>query len=110
MPGDQASSRSKGKLSCFFSSCVGTWDIYARDGGDGISKVVYVQGHQDSCLFARDCSRFSLRHGSAIGITVKGSWRTKTSFYLPQGYWDSYQFSRGVSRLLILDHLLPHDS
>ena len=109
MPGDQASSHGKGKVSWLFLSCVGNWDIFSRDGGDGLSKVVCVQQHQDSSLLARDRLGFSSRNRSAIGSLVKGSWRLKVPFYLPQVYWDSSQFSRGGSHLLILKHLSPQD-
>ena len=88
----------------------GTWDIFSCDGGDGPSKVMYVQRHQDSCLLARDSLGFPSRHGSTTGTLVKGSWWPKVPFYLSQGYWDSYQFSREVSHLLILKHLSPRDS
>ena len=87
-----------------------TWDICSRDGGDGPSKVVYVQQHQDSSLLATDSTGFSSRTVSATGTPVNRSWRLKIPYYLPQGYWDSCQFSRGVSQLLILLHLSPHDS
>ena len=110
MPGYQASSRCKGEVSWFFSSCSGTWDIFSRDGGDGPSKVVCVQQHQDYSLPARHRFEFSWKHGSAIGSLVKGSWRPKVPFYLPQGYWDSCQLSRGVRHLQILKHISPHDS
>ena len=45
----------------------GTWDIFSCDIGDGSSKVMNVQQHQDSSLLARDTLGFSSRHGSAIG-------------------------------------------
>ena len=86
-----------------------TWDVFVRDGGDGASKVVYVQRHQDYCLLARESMGFSLSHGSAIGTPVKGSWRPKTPLYLQQGYSHSYPFLRGVSHLLILKNLSLHD-
>ena len=88
----------------------GTWDIFSLDGGDGPSKVVCVQQDQVSSLLSRDSLGFSSRHVSAIRSPVKGSWRPKVPFYLPQGYWDSCQFSRGVSHLVILKHLSPHNS
>ena len=100
----------RGKSHGFSRVASGTWDIFSRDGGDGPSKVGCVQQHQDSSLLARDRLGFSSRHGSTIGSLVKGSWRPKVPFYLPQGYWDSCQFSRGVSHLLILKHLSLHDS
>ena len=100
----------RGKSYGFSRVASGSWDIFSRDGGDGPSKVVYVQQHLDSSLIARDSLGFSSRHVSAIRSPVKGSWRPKVPFYLPQGYWDSCQFSRGVSHLVILKHLSPHNS
>ena len=32
------------------------------------------------------------------------------AFQLPQGYWDSYRFSRGVRHRLLLKHWTPHSS
>ena len=100
----------RGKSHGFSRVASGTWDIFSRDGRDGLSKVVCVQQHQDSSLLARDRLGFSSRNRSAIGSLVKGSWRLKVPFYLPHVYWDSCQFSRGVSYLRILKHLSPHDS
>ena len=57
----------RGKSLGFSRVASGTWDVLSRDGGDGASKVVYVQRHQDSCQLARDSLGFSSRHGSAIG-------------------------------------------
>ena len=88
----------------------GTWDIFLGNGRDSASKFVYVQRHQDSCLLARDILGFSLRHGSAIGNPVKGSWRPKTLLYLQQEYSHFYPFLRGVIHLLILKHLSPCDT
>ena len=100
----------RGKSHGFSRDASGTWDIISCDGGDGPSKVVYVQQHTDSSLLARDSLGFSSRHVSAIRSPVKGNWGPRVPFYLPQGYWDSYQFSRAVSHLLILKHLSPHYS
>ena len=100
----------RGKSHGFSRVASKTWDIFLCDGGDGPSKVGCVQQYQDSSLLARDILGFSSRHGSAIGSLGNGSWRPKFPFYLPQEYWDSCQFSRGVSHLLILKHLSPHDS
>ena len=100
----------RGKSHGFSRVASGTWDVFSRDGGDGPSKAVCVKQHQDSSLLTRDRLGFSSRHQSAIGSLVKGSWRPKVTYYLPQGYWDSCQLSRGVSHFLILKHLSPHDS
>ena len=48
----------------------GTRDIFSSYGGDGPSKLVFVQRSQDSCLAARDTSGFSSRLGMAIGTPL----------------------------------------
>ena len=100
----------RGKSHGFSRVASGTWDVLSCDGGDGVSKVVYVQRHQDSCQLARESLGFSSRHGSAIGSPVKLSWRLIMPLYLQQVYSHSYPFLRGVIHLLILKHLSPCDS
>ena len=56
MQGNRASSLGKWEVSWFFSSWVGTSGIYSSYGGDGHSKLVFVQKRQDSCLIAMDTS------------------------------------------------------
>ena len=83
---------------------LGTWCIFSHNGWDGRSKFVFVQRPQISCLVARGTSGFSLGQGSAVGTPIQVRWRPRVPFPLPQGYWDSYQFSRGVGHRLILNH------
>ena len=37
------------------------WGIFPSYNGDGPSKLVFIQGHQDSCLVERDTSILSSR-------------------------------------------------
>ena len=56
MQGNRASSLGEAEVSWFFSSCGGNWGIFSTYGGDGHSKLVFVQQHQDSCLVTMDTS------------------------------------------------------
>ena len=40
----------RGKSHGFSRVAVGTWGIFSSYGGDGHSKLVFVQRRQDSCL------------------------------------------------------------
>ena len=42
------------KSHCFSQIAVGTWVIISIYGGDGPSKLVFVQRRQDTCLVARN--------------------------------------------------------
>ena len=44
---------------------MGTWVIISVYGGDGPSKLVFVERRQDTCLVARDMSGFSSRLGKS---------------------------------------------
>ena len=44
----------RGKSHCFSQIAVGTWVIISIYGGDGPSKLVFVQRRQDTCLVARN--------------------------------------------------------
>ena len=54
-----------------------------------------VQRRQDSCLVARDTSGFSARFARAIGSHLEVRQETQLPFQFPQGYFYSYQFSKG---------------
>ena len=41
----------------------GTWGRFSNYGGDDPSKLVFVQGRQDSCIVMRDTSGISSRLG-----------------------------------------------
>ena len=92
----------RGKSHCFSQYTVGAWGIFSSCDGDGPSKLVFVQPHQESCLVARDTSELSWRPGRAAGTLLNVSQRPRFPFQLPQGYWDSYQFARGVRHPLLL--------
>ena len=55
----------------------GTFSSY---GGDGYSKLVFVQRHQDSCLVTWDTSGISLRLGRAIQILLEVTQETEGPF------------------------------
>ena len=46
----------RGKSHGFSRVAVGTWGIFSSYGGDGHSKLVFVQQRQNSCLFTLDTS------------------------------------------------------
>ena len=64
---------------------VGTQGIFSRKGGDGPSKLVFVQRCQDSCLVARDTSGFSSRLGRAIGTPLEVRRETQGPFPVATG-------------------------
>ena len=55
-----------GKSNGFCRVAAGTWDIFSSYGGDGHSKLMFVQQRQDSCLLMRDTSVMSSRLGRAL--------------------------------------------
>ena len=50
--GNWASSHGKGEVSWVFSSCGWNMGIFSSYGGDGHSKLEFVQRRKDSSLFA----------------------------------------------------------
>ena len=69
------------KMSHGFSRVeAGTWGIFLSYGGEDPSKLMFVQRHQDSCLFMRDTSVISTRLGRAIRTILEVRWETKYSF------------------------------
>ena len=76
---------STGKSHGFSRIPAGTWGIFSSYGGDGPSKLVFVQRRQDSCLVARDNSRLSQRLGSAKGTPLEVRWETQGHFPLATG-------------------------
>ena len=99
-----ASSCCEGKSHDFSRVEAGTWGLFSSYISDSPSKLVFVQRCQDSCLVARETSEFSLSHGRAVGTPLQVRQKTQDTFQLPQEYWDSYQFSRGVRHRLFLKH------
>ena len=68
------------KSHCFSRVVTGTWAIFSNCGGDGQSKLMSVQRHQDSCLVRRDNSGISTRLGRAIRTLVEVRQETQCTF------------------------------
>ena len=60
----------RGKSLGFSQVAAGTWVMFSSYVGDSPSKLMFVQGHQDSCLVARDTWEFSSRLCRAIGTPL----------------------------------------
>ena len=56
MQGNRASSLGVGEVSSFSRVAAGTWGIFSSYGGDGHSKLEFVQRPQDTCLVMTDSS------------------------------------------------------
>ena len=69
-----------GKTPGFSRVVVGTWGIFSSYGGDGHSKLMFVQRCHDSCLAKRDTSGNSTRLGRAIQTLLDVRWETKRPF------------------------------
>ena len=80
MQGHRDSSHGKGEVSWFFSSCGGNLGIFSSYGGDGHSKLAFVQRCQDSCLVTRDTSGISPRLGKAIRTLLDVNRETEGPF------------------------------
>ena len=70
----------KGKSHGFSRVSAGTWCIFSNYGGDDLSKLVFVQQRQDSCLVTRDTSEISLRLHMAIRMLLEVRWKTQCPF------------------------------
>ena len=70
----------------FSRVAAGTWGRFSNYGGDDPSKLVFVQGSQDSCLVTRDRSGISSRLGRAIRTLLEERRRPRVLFLLPQLY------------------------
>ena len=57
----------RGKSRGFSLVAVGTWGIFSSYGGDDLSKLLFVQRHQYSCLFMRDTPGISLSLAGKYG-------------------------------------------
>ena len=68
--GNRASSRCEGEVSWFFWSCGPNLGYILELEGKGLSRHMFVQRRQDSCLGARDTSGFSSSLGMAIGTRL----------------------------------------
>ena len=49
----------------------GTWGIFLSYGGDGHSKLVFVQRRQDSCPVTRDISGISTKLGRPVQMLLE---------------------------------------
>ena len=70
----------RGKSHGFSQVAPGTWDIFSSYSGDGPSKLMFVQRHQDSCLVTRDTSGISSWFGRAIGTLLEAMQETQSPF------------------------------
>ena len=61
----------RGKSQGFSRNKAETWGIFLSYGGDGLSKLEFVQRRHDSCLVASDTLGFSPRLGRAIGTPIQ---------------------------------------
>ena len=59
---------------------MGTWGAFLSYGGDGHSKLVFVQLHQDFCLVTTDSSGISSRPGRAIWTLLEVRRETEGPF------------------------------
>ena len=48
-----------------------TWGTFSNYSGNGHSKLMFVQRHQETCLVMRDTSAISTRLGKAIGTLLE---------------------------------------
>ena len=60
-----------GKSHGFSQVVARTWGTFSSYSGDDPSKLVFVQGCQDSCLVTRDISGISSRLGRAIQMLLE---------------------------------------
>ena len=74
MQGNRPHLASRRKSHGFSQLAAETWGIFSSYGGDGHSKLMFVQRRQDSCLVTRESSGISTSLGRAIW-TLLGVWR-----------------------------------
>ena len=74
-----------GKCHGFFRVRVGTCIIFSSYGGDGPSKLTFIQQRQNSCLFMWDTSGISSRLGRAIGTLLDMRAETQGPFPVATG-------------------------
>ena len=95
---------SRGKSHGFSRVAAGTLVTFLSYGGDGHSKLVFVQRRQDFCLVTRDSSGISSRLGRAIWTLFEVRRDTEGPFLDATVILHSYQFSRRLRH----HHLLKH--
>ena len=69
-----------GKSHVFSRVAAGTWGIFSSYGGDGPSKLLFLQRSQDSCLVTRNTSGISARLSRAIGMLLDLRHETQSPF------------------------------
>ena len=70
----------RGKTHGFLQVAVGTRGEFSSSGGDGHSKLVFVQQSQDSCVVMRDASGISSRLGTARQTLLEVRQKTECPF------------------------------
>ena len=74
------------RISHVFSRVVaGTWGIFSSYGGDGPSKLMFVQRSQDSWIGTRDTSAICSRLGWALGMLLEVRRETQCPFPFDTG-------------------------
>ena len=99
----------RGEISWFFSSCGGNLG-FPLELWRGCSLNTRVFSATSGLL-----SSFQRHLGILLELwqgSRDASWggRPRVPFQLPLGYWNSYRFSRGVRRRLLLKRATPHSS
>ena len=70
----------RGKSHGFSCVAAGIWGIFSSYGGDGPSKLEFVQRRQDSCLVMRVTSGISFRLGREILMLLEVRQETQCPF------------------------------
>ena len=70
----------KGKSHDFSLAAVETCRTFSSYGGDGLSKLMFVQRSQDSCLVVRDTSGIATWLGKRIRTLLEVRLETKSPF------------------------------
>ena len=84
--------RVKGKSHFFSQFAAGTWGIFSSYGGDGPSKLKFVQQRQDSCLVSSDTPGISLMLGRATGMLLEVRQETQGPLLFATVILDSINF------------------
>ena len=90
----------RGKCHGFSRVAGGTWGILSSYGGNGHSKLVFVQRRQDSCLVMRDTSGIPTRLGRTIRMFLEVRRETECPFLVATvilGFLSIFHKSRASS-------------
>ena len=104
MQENRSSSHTKGEVSWFLATFIGNlgYILMKRPGWPvKIHVCSAMSGILSSC---EGHHGILLGQGSTIGNPIQKRQRPSIPFQLPQGNWDSYQFSRVFTYRLILKH------